>query len=351
MSAGSVTPVMTTTGRRSPSRASWSAAATPVWPGSWMSKSVDVGLGCSRQRDGLLAVRGRAKRLVSELTQALGKRERDDRLVLGDQDSQPAHLGKATSRAGATGSTNFRGRALLEYSGPAALIGFVAALVATGGPSYSLPAVLPPLPRADRRHARQGRRPRGPELAPPPDQQEESMKHLRKTVTGLVAAMTAAAIAASFAPVVGAASGGTVVKVAAPPLGRVLVDSRGERPESVQRRPVVGESRPAGNQVRHVSAGPPAGPLLHYVVAPSTILVAGAGPASSKYHYDYYSVVPTIWSRYFLLNFIGRRIVRRARAARTGADGSVATPPTWSTPSPALGADRDRACRRSCSSS
>lgn len=53
------------------------------------------------------------------------------------------------------------------------------------------------------------------------------MKHLRKTATGLVAAITAAAIAASFAPVGGAASSGTVVKVASTPLGRVLVDSRG----------------------------------------------------------------------------------------------------------------------------
>ena len=53
------------------------------------------------------------------------------------------------------------------------------------------------------------------------------MKHLRKSVTGLVAAVTAAALAASLAPAGGAASGGSLVKAARSPFGRVLVDSRG----------------------------------------------------------------------------------------------------------------------------
>jgi len=53
------------------------------------------------------------------------------------------------------------------------------------------------------------------------------MKHFQKPVTALVAALTAAALAASFAPVGGAAAGGTVVKIAGSPFGRILVDSRG----------------------------------------------------------------------------------------------------------------------------
>jgi predicted lipoprotein with Yx(FWY)xxD motif len=53
------------------------------------------------------------------------------------------------------------------------------------------------------------------------------MKHMLRAAIGLVAAMTGAAIAASFALAGGAASTGAVVKTASTPLGRILVDSRG----------------------------------------------------------------------------------------------------------------------------
>jgi predicted lipoprotein with Yx(FWY)xxD motif len=53
------------------------------------------------------------------------------------------------------------------------------------------------------------------------------MKHMLKVAIGLVAAMTGAAIAASYALAGGAAPTGTVVKIASTPLGRILVDSRG----------------------------------------------------------------------------------------------------------------------------
>src|SRR5689334_7293085 len=52
-------------------------------------------------------------------------------------------------------------------------------------------------------------------------------KNAQKPVIGLVGAITAAALAASFAPVGGAASRGTLVKIASSPFGRILVDSRG----------------------------------------------------------------------------------------------------------------------------
>ena len=53
------------------------------------------------------------------------------------------------------------------------------------------------------------------------------MKHIFKAAVGLVTALAAAATAASFALAGGAASAGTVVKVAGTPLGRILVDNRG----------------------------------------------------------------------------------------------------------------------------
>jgi predicted lipoprotein with Yx(FWY)xxD motif len=53
------------------------------------------------------------------------------------------------------------------------------------------------------------------------------MKNVQKPVTVLVAAITAAAVAASFAPAGGAAPGGSLVKSASSPFGRILVDSRG----------------------------------------------------------------------------------------------------------------------------
>jgi predicted lipoprotein with Yx(FWY)xxD motif len=50
---------------------------------------------------------------------------------------------------------------------------------------------------------------------------------VHKPVAGLVAAVTAAALTAFFAPAGGAASRGTTVKIASSSLGRILVDSRG----------------------------------------------------------------------------------------------------------------------------
>ena len=53
------------------------------------------------------------------------------------------------------------------------------------------------------------------------------MKQLHTSVAGLVAAITAAVLAVSLAPAGGAASGGSLVKIASSPFGRILVDSRG----------------------------------------------------------------------------------------------------------------------------
>jgi predicted lipoprotein with Yx(FWY)xxD motif len=65
-------------------------------------------------------------------------------------------------------------------------------------------------------------------FARPTHNQEVAMNHLMKLLTALTPAAVVASIAAALALAGGAQTGGVKVAVAASPLGRILVDSRGK---------------------------------------------------------------------------------------------------------------------------